>query len=289
MVLDPERDAKSLHTMLADPATYTFSNARPTGDVVESKERLAHELAGNGGWTWAITLLPRSEAIGTIGIFYDQGTSIRGLDWKLTRQHWGRGLMTEAARAVVPHLLQQPHITGLEAWIDVQNARSLGVARHAGLAEVARLNRVYDDRVAQQVVMARAADPQEAPVTLAVRPVLPVDDIGATADLLVSILGLHLAFDYGEPTSFARLSVRPWTGSQGIDLQASNGPISPVTVTVDAGILADVVHERARSAGLEIIRPPTDQPWPSRECAFALSEGHRIRVSGPIRPPGQVS
>lgn len=195
--------------------------------------------------------------------------------------------MAEAARAVVPYLLQQPGTIGLEAWIDSQNTRSLGVARHAGLTEAARLPRVYDGWVAQQIVMARAAEPRD-PDTLAVRPLLAVGDISTTVGLLVSVLGLHLAFEHREPVGFARLGVQPWSGSPGIDLQAADGPITPVTVTVDVGVLVDVVTERALAAGAEITQPPTDKPWARRECVFVLPDGHHIRVSGPTSPQAQA-
>lgn len=284
VTLDPERDAQDLHAMLADPTMYSFSTTHPTSDVVESKQRLVHQLAGNGGWTWAIRTRPDTAAIGTIGLFYDQGTSIRSLDWKVARQHWGRGIMTEAVRAAVPYLLEQPGITGLEAWIDSQNARSLAVARHAGFAEGARLPRVYDDRVAQQVIMVREAEPSD-PDVLAIRPALPVTDIRRTVELLVSILRLHLAFEYGQPASFARLGVQPWSGSPGIDLEATDEPIRPMTITVDTAVSADLVYERAASARVRIAQPPTDQPWARRECTFVLPDGHHICVSGPTTPP----
>jgi len=156
--LDPERDADSLHSMFDDPEMLRFSTGSLVSNVAQTRAQLAQELLENGGWTWAIRLRPSDIAIGTVGLFYDQGTPIRGLDWKLRRDYWGRGIMSEAARAAIDHLLSQPGIDGVEAWIDSQNTRSLGVARHSGLDERGRLARVYDDRVAQSVVMVRGRD-----------------------------------------------------------------------------------------------------------------------------------
>ncbi|WP_161606220.1 GNAT family N-acetyltransferase [Microlunatus speluncae] len=284
--LDPDRDAESLHAMYGDPDHYSFGPEEPTVDVAATHARLTEELAGNGGWTWVLRLRPDTRALGTIGLFFDQGTSIRGLSWGLRRDHWGRGLMGEAAPVVVDHLLAQPGIDGVEAWIDTRNTRSLGVARRARLDEKARLARVYADHTAQQVVMARAAQPSDGTV-LATRPSLPVRDVPETCRLLIKVLGLNLSFEYGDPPTFARLGVGPWSGSPGIDVRdADDGEIASVTVTVDIGIPTDVMHDRAVAAGLKILSSPVDQPWHTREFVFCLGEGHRVRVIGPTRPQG---
>lgn len=281
--LDPDRDAESLHAMLGDPEIDPYGTSAPTRDVMETRDRLATSLAENGGWTWAIRLRPDDQAIGTIGVFSDQGTSIRGLSWYLARRFWSRGLMGEAAPVVVDHLLEQPGITGVEAWIDTRNTRSIGVARRARLQESARMARVYDDHTAQQVVMTRAAAPYDDDV-VSVRATLTVADVRDTARLLTEVLGLHLAFEHPDPPTMARLTVQPWSGSPGIDLFQATGPIVPAAATVDIGVPTDVIHQRALTAGLSVAEPPQDQPW-FRSCVLRLAEGHRIAVHGPLRPP----
>ncbi|MEQ7127306.1 GNAT family N-acetyltransferase [Actinopolymorpha sp. B11F2] len=284
--LDPDRDAECLHAMHGDPEIDPYGPYDPTPDVAATRTRLAEELEGNGGWTWVLRLRPATDALGTIGLFFDQGTSIRGLSWYLRRDHWGRGLMSEAAPVVVDHLLAQPGIDGVEAWIDTRNTRSLGVARRARLDERARLPRVYADHTAQQIVMARAAEPRDQDV-LAARPSLPVRDVPATCTLLTGVLGLSLGFDHGDPPTFARLGVGPWSGSPGIDVsRAADGDIAAATVSVDIGVPTDVVHERALTAGVKVVAPPEDMPWHRREFVFCLPEGHRVRVIGPSRPAG---
>ncbi len=287
--LDPHRDAPALHTMVADPRMYSYDRVhRPARDVAETRDRLAGDLAGNGGWTWAIRLRPADAAVGTVGLFYDQGTPIRGLDWKLHPDLWGRGVMGEAARVAVEHLLTQPGIDGVEAWIDSRNSRSLGVARRAGLDERSRLPLVYDDHVAQSVVMARAARPRD-PETFAVRPTLQVRDLDASVGLLTTILGLHELFRHGDPASFARLGVGRWSGSPGLQLATTNDEIVPVDIDVDVGVPADTVLVRVVGAGLPIVEPIEDKPWYRREFSFTLPEGHHVKVTGPTRPPGAGS
>lgn len=284
--LHPDRDAASLHAMYGDPEFYPYSDDEPTIDVSATHARLVKELEKNGGWTWVLRLRPGTDALGTIGLFSDQGTSIRGLSWGISRAYWGRGLMGEAASVVVDQLLAQPGIDGLEAWIDTRNTRSLGVARRARLDERGRLPRVYADHTAQQVVMARAAEPHDSDA-LAVRPSLLVRDVRQTCRLLVGVLGLNLLFAYGDPPSFARLGVEPWSGSPGIDIAAAEDDLAVGTVSVDVGVPADLIHERVVAAGLRVLSAPEDRPWHTRELIFSLAEGHRIRVVGPANPPGR--
>lgn len=282
--LDPDRDAESLHAMYADPEHYPYGPGEPTADVAETRARLVAGLQGNGGWTWVLRLRPDTAALGTIGLFFDQGTSIRGLSWGIRRAYWGRGLMGEAAPVVVDHLLAQPGIDGVEAWIDTENTRSIGVARRARLDERARLARVYPDHTGQQVVMARAAEPRD-PAVLAVRPSLPVRDVSASCRDLIDVLGLSLGFESGDPPTFARLGIGPWSGSPGIDLRvAGEDDLAAVTVAVDLGVATEAIHQRALAAGMTVLSAPTDQPWGTREFVFCLPEGHRIRAIGPMRP-----
>jgi catechol 2,3-dioxygenase-like lactoylglutathione lyase family enzyme len=191
--------------------------------------------------------------------------------------------MSEAVRTAVDQLLAQPGTDGVEAWIDSQNSRSLGVARRAGLSERGRLPRVYGDRTAQSIVMVRAAAPRD-PETLAVLPTVPVRDLERAIALLTGILGLHELFRHGDPPAFARLGVGPWSGSPGLQLRTDDGEIAALNIAFDIGIPTDVVLQRAVDAGLDVIDPVDDKPWSRREFTFALPEGHRIRVVGPIRP-----
>jgi RimJ/RimL family protein N-acetyltransferase len=281
VVLDPARDAADLHAMLGDPEVHGYSPEEATRDVAETQARLEKDMAGNGGLTWAIRLAGSEEALGTVGVFYDQGTTIRGLSWMLRRDHWGRGIMGEAARAAVEYLLAQPKIDGVEAWIDTRNVRSLGVARRAGLDQVGRMPRVYGDHVAQQVVMARAASPRD-PSVVSVRPVLPVRSVPSAMRLLGEVLGMHVQYADGEPPTFAMLGTTPWTGSSGLDLRQETGP--PATVVVGIGVPTDECHRLAVDAGMTVESPPQDMPWYRREFTVLL-DGNRLRVSGPTRPP----
>lgn len=58
---------------------------------------------------------------------------IATLGYVLARSHWGRGLMTEAASALIQALFKRPHIHRVEATCDVENLASAAVLQKCGL------------------------------------------------------------------------------------------------------------------------------------------------------------
>lgn len=275
-----ERDLTALHAMFSDPEWAQGGYMTPASSLGESRERLEREFGDSGGWTWVLRLRPAEDAVGVIGVFSDQGSSIRGMSWYLRRDHWAAGLMSEAARAVVDHLLQQPSITGVEAWIDSRNVRSIAVARHAGLDLVGRLPRTQYGEIAQSIVMGRAAQPTD-PTTFGISPLLEVRDVAGTVRLLCSLLGLHLRF---ELDGFALLGFTEWNGQSGLEVRRASGDISPATITLDVGVLVDPLYEAAITAGLVNSTPPEDTSWYRRTFTLTLPEGHQLTISGPSPP-----
>jgi uncharacterized glyoxalase superfamily protein PhnB len=75
-----------------------------------------------------------------------------------------------------------------------------------------------------------------------------------------------------------------WSGSPSLQLSRADGDIARIDIAVEIGISIDVVYERAVSAGVMILEPISEMPWGRTVFAFALPEGHRVRVSGPNRP-----
>ena len=284
--LDPAADAPDLHEMLADPEVHRYdTDARLSESIQETESRLRLQVMANGGATWAIRV-GGGRAIGTIGVFADQGTRIRGVGWSLVSSYWHRGITSEAAGVVVPYLLGQEGVDGLEAWVDSRNHASIGVAHAAGMSERGRLPRVYADHVAQTVVMARAARPRD-PEVFGVFSALRVCDLAATLRLLTGLLELHVAWAYPDPPTVAFVAVAPWSGSTGFQVEQSpSARVQPQWMSFDVGVVVDDICDRVRRAGLEVVEPPHDEPWVRRELTFQLPDGHRISVSGPTMPRG---
>jgi RimJ/RimL family protein N-acetyltransferase len=60
------------------------------------------------------------------------------MGWLLGREHWGQGLATEAARAVIEHGLHGLGLPAIWALVHKENTPSLAVAKRLGLLEVGK-------------------------------------------------------------------------------------------------------------------------------------------------------
>ena len=284
--LDPDADAPALHAMLADPEVHRYdTDAVASRSLDETTWRLRRQALVSRGASWAIRMRG-GDPIGTVGVFADQGTPIRGVGWSLVQEHWRCGITSEAARAAIAHLLTRDGVDGLEAWVDAQNAGSLAVARSAGMTERGRLPRSYPDRVGQTVVLARARAPLD-PGVFAVVPTLRVTDLQATIDLLTGLMDLHLLWTYPDPPTVAFLAVGPWSGSPGLRLEQAPCSVSDgQRLAFDVGVLVDEIGARALQLGLHVGDGPHGTAWDRRELSFELPDHHRITVSGPTMPHG---
>ncbi|GMV24434.1 MAG: hypothetical protein AMXMBFR58_04650 [Phycisphaerae bacterium] len=43
----------------------------------------------------------------------------------------------------------------------------------------------------------------------------------------------------------------------------------------------DAAHTQCLAAGVQVVRPPVDEPWGVRECLIRHPDGHCFRISGP--------
>lgn len=280
--LDPAADADDLHAVWGDPEV-----AGPMGEgdlsssVPETRHRLV-SLQRPGMRQWVLRLAPDGAALGVAGSFAPSDGGVMGLSWRLRRDHWGTGLMSEAAPIVVDQLLNDESLAvdGVEAWIASTNTRSLGVARHAGLTLRGYLPLSAPGAHASQLVLGRRRR-ETPPAVLSVTPALAVGDVAGTATILAEVLGMRVAFAVGDPPDFIRLGADIWSAGPAIDVVASRGQQSgPVEVYVEVTDV-DAVHAAAERAGLVVDGAPATKPWHRREFAVVLDEGHRVRVGGP--------
>lgn len=278
--LDPRRDATDLHPAWSDPAVLEpIGEHTPTSSVAQTVDRLTAMSSGPGIHVWTVRKAGSSDALGVVGMFAAPGeTGIAGITWRLRRDAWGRGIMSEAALLVVEHLLAQPHIRGVEAWINATNTRSLGVARNAQMDLRGYLPHA---ETGYQLVMGRP-DVDVQPRLLSVSATLPVRDVAATARLLEDALGFQRRFEYGEPPEFAGLAIDMWSASPLVHLsEAGTNDIAPVEISVDCTDVDDL-HDHALVAGLTVEGPPTAKPWHRREFTVTIPDGHRIRLGAAL-------
>jgi ribosomal-protein-alanine N-acetyltransferase len=85
---------------------------------------------------WATTLKETNEFIGRCGLlpWTIEGQAEVEVAYLLARAHWGRGLGTEAARAILAYGFDELHLSRLISLIDPANEASINVAVKIGMA-----------------------------------------------------------------------------------------------------------------------------------------------------------
>ena len=105
---------------------------------------------------WAIEL--DGAAAGGIGVELGEGVFARSADlgYWLTEPFWGRGIMTEAVRAVVPYAMKRFGLCRLEAAVLARNPASMRVLEKCGFARegVSRASVSKDGQLLDRVVFA---------------------------------------------------------------------------------------------------------------------------------------
>jgi len=276
--LDPSRDAEGLHAAFSDPDVMLWWNTPLRTDVADTQKDLVSSLEGEGAHLW---VLRETEApVGLVGLLGD--VAVPGLTWLLCRQAWGRGLMTEAASAVVEYAFGSLSLDRVEAWVEATNLRSLSTARRIGLTEYGRLAQRYPhrNRPHEMIVLGRSRD-REPTTVLNVEVTLPVLDVAEHLDLLRSVVGARPLYAVGDPPAMVGAVFGPWSVGPCVRLVAAPMPIAPVTATVDVGTEFDSTYRRAVAVGADIAAPPVEQPWGMREFVLRLPDGHQLVVTGP--------
>lgn len=116
-----------------DPEVTRYLAFRQNQTIDDVEEFLRRAL---DGWesgtvlTWTITLKPGGWLIGMIDVRLETHANV---GYVLAREHWNRGYMTEALRAVIAWALEQPEIYRLWAVCDVENAASARVMEKVGM------------------------------------------------------------------------------------------------------------------------------------------------------------
>jgi ribosomal-protein-alanine N-acetyltransferase len=101
---------------------------------------------------WAIEF--EGHAIGAINVRPQRADRRASMGYGIGPAHWGRGIMTEAARAVVDWAFAHLEIDRVFATADARNIGSWGVMRHLGMQHegTLRQHRMQDGVAADEVV-----------------------------------------------------------------------------------------------------------------------------------------
>jgi RimJ/RimL family protein N-acetyltransferase len=151
-------DLDAFAAITAQPEVMRYINDGRTLDRAATAERLAayrRHWAEHGFGLYAVELKQTGELAGFTGLavpaFLPEIMPAVEIGWRLGRAHWGQGLATEAARAVVAHAradlglprLVSIHIAGNEASARVMIKLGMSLERETVQPDTGRPLRVY--------------------------------------------------------------------------------------------------------------------------------------------------
>ncbi|MEU7383710.1 MULTISPECIES: GNAT family N-acetyltransferase [unclassified Streptomyces] len=133
-----DEDAVAWHRIFADPDVMEFHGGRPAELSVyeELTARQRRHDAERGFCLWTM-LDETGRVIGFTGAQpweRDWGpTGEIEIGWRLSREHWGRGYVTAAARMTLERL-REAGLTSVVAMVDARNKRSIAVTERLGMS-----------------------------------------------------------------------------------------------------------------------------------------------------------
>ena len=132
-----ESDAAGLHAAYGDPLAMRFWDYDATEDVEATAEHIRRWVDHDPDWhgVWAIVTQTGAVA-GMINYHHREEWNHRlELGWILAPAYWGRGVMTEAATAVIRHCFDAMDVHRIEATVHPENASSRRLAARLGFRE----------------------------------------------------------------------------------------------------------------------------------------------------------
>jgi len=141
-------DANALFSLFTDPETMKFWSTPPHESISETEAMLrgsAEGVAAGEFIEWGITLRGGDDAVvGKIGHHRWQRMHYRSeVGYILRRDLWGRGLTSEALRAVLDFGFERMHLHSVEAQLDPRNRRSARVLERVGFVKEGHLRENY--------------------------------------------------------------------------------------------------------------------------------------------------
>jgi len=133
-----EDDLEGFFAIFGDQAVLKYYGMRAYATPEKAAgllKRMINKFTRKQGIRWAITLKGDDRLVGTIGYKNWDTRSQKGeVSYELNPTHWGRGLMTEALKAVIDFGFRNG-LNRVEAWDMAGNAASRRVLEKAGLVQ----------------------------------------------------------------------------------------------------------------------------------------------------------
>lgn len=138
------KDAKELYEYASNPNVGPAAGWKPHSSIQESRDIIDRIFRAN--MTWAIVHRATGRVIGSIGLEQDKirtGIESRELGYSLSEDHWGEGIMTEAAGRVIAYAFEELALDVLMIRTSDNNRRSRRVIEKCGFTYEGTLRRAY--------------------------------------------------------------------------------------------------------------------------------------------------
>jgi ribosomal-protein-alanine N-acetyltransferase len=129
-------DANSLLKYLSDKAVMRYVGLEPFKSIDDALDEISWYrsiLEKRTGIRWGITLKGQGEVIGSCGFLNLVSQHYRSeIGVELSREHWGKGIASEAFEAVIRYGFEQMNLQRIEALIEPPNIPSQKLAERQG-------------------------------------------------------------------------------------------------------------------------------------------------------------
>ncbi len=129
--------AQQMFVVLSDPAIYEYEN-EPPASLEWLRARFAKlesrwSTDGQEQWLNWVIRLPSSELVGYVQATV-RSNGRAAIAYELSSTYWGRGLASEAVRAMIAELQEQYQVRGLCAVLKRENQRSMRLLERLGFS-----------------------------------------------------------------------------------------------------------------------------------------------------------
>jgi RimJ/RimL family protein N-acetyltransferase len=134
-----ESDAEPFHLFLSDPAVIRYTGDPDGGSpgvehsLTVLRSRTLADYRTHGYGRWAVVLKANGEVIGFAGLKYLADAQEVDIGYRLLPDHWGRGLATEACRAILDYGRTRLGLERIIAFVHPENVASVRVLEKLGL------------------------------------------------------------------------------------------------------------------------------------------------------------
>lgn len=133
-----DEDLEPFAALNADPVVMEhFLSPLSRRESDQFASRIRGELDERGWGLWAVEVRETASFAGFVGLapvsFVAPFTPAVEIGWRLARAHWGRGLATEAARAVAAHSFETVGLAEIVSFTSTTNVASQRVMQKIGM------------------------------------------------------------------------------------------------------------------------------------------------------------